>query len=132
MLNLSQEKFVRNLLSALLLFMAINSFGGGFYGILGAKKVPIEWLKGSPFNNYLIPSIILFVVVGGSSLFSALAVFRKHHLGRKSAFVCGIILMLWISVQLVIIGFVSWLQSAIIIVAVLILTLTYLLPKHDY
>lgn len=130
-LKLSQEKFVRYLLSVLLLLVAINAFGGGYYGILGAEDIPIEWLKGSPFHNYLIPSIILFVCVGGSALFAAFAVFRKHHLGHKAAFVCSIMLIIWISVQLAIIGFVSWLQPAIVIAAIVIFTLTWLLPKYD-
>jgi hypothetical protein len=63
----------------------------------GAKNVPTEWLKGSPFHSYFIPSLILFVCVGGSAFFAAIAVFRRHRIARKAAFICGTIVLLWLS-----------------------------------
>jgi hypothetical protein len=35
---------IRYLLGALLTFGAINAFAGGYYGLSGAKGVPLEWL----------------------------------------------------------------------------------------
>src|SRR5690349_9745215 len=113
--NKLPEKLVRYTLAILLLLVAINAFGGGYYGMAGAKNVPMKWLKGSPFHNYFIPSLILFVCVGGSALFAAIAVFTRHHIEHKAAFICGIIIIVWISVQIAIIGYVSWLQPAIAI-----------------
>ena len=66
---------LRYLLGGLLAFGAINAFGGGYYGLSGAEGVPTEWLEGSPFSDYFIPSLVLFTVVGGSFLFAAIAVF---------------------------------------------------------
>ena len=126
----SNKKSVSYALGSLLLFFAINAFGGGYYGMTGAKMVPQEWLNGSPFHNYFIPGLILFVSVGGSAFVSAILVFKQHRLARKATFCCGIIVLGWISVQVAIIGYVSWLQPVIAIVAVLIILLTYLLPRH--
>src|SRR5690242_15281521 len=47
---------VRYLLGALLAFGALNAFGGGYYGLSGADGIPTEWLQGSPFSDYLVPS----------------------------------------------------------------------------
>lgn len=58
------NKLVRYTLGVLLLLIAINAFGGGYYGMAGAKNVPVEWLKGSFFRNYFIPGLILFVFIG--------------------------------------------------------------------
>jgi len=127
----SQEKWIRRTLGGLLLLVAVNALGGGIYGLTGAKDVPTTWLEGSPFHDYVIPSIILVVCVGGTALLAALAVFRRHRLRRKAAYSCGVVLMIWISVQLAIIGFVSWLQPAIIIMAVLIFMYTWLLSRYD-
>ena len=127
----SREKWIRRTVGGLLLLVAINALGGGVYGLTGAKDVPTTWLEGSPFHDYVIPSIILVVCVGGSALLAALAVFRRHRLRLKAAYSCGIVLMIWISVQLAIIGFVSWLQPAIIIMAVLIFMFTWLLSRYD-
>ena len=59
-------KIIRIILGTLLAIIALNALGGGFYGMMGAKEIPIEWLKGSPFKSYFIPALFLFVVVGGS------------------------------------------------------------------
>ena len=40
---------IRSLLIGLLTFGALNAFAGGYYGLAGAKGVPIEWLRGQPF-----------------------------------------------------------------------------------
>jgi hypothetical protein len=46
---------VRRALGVLLAFGAINAFAGGYYGLSGAKGVPVEWPDGSPFGSYFIP-----------------------------------------------------------------------------
>jgi len=129
--NKPAEKLIHYLLGVLLLFVAINAFAGGYYGLSGAKDVPIEWLKGSPFHSYFIPSLILFVCVGGSALFAAIAVFRRHRIARKAAFLCGVIILLWLAVQAAIIGYVSWMQPTTALAAILILLLTWKLTKYD-
>jgi hypothetical protein len=73
----SDRKFVRYFLGTLLAFFALNAFGGGYYGMAGAEGVPLELLEGSPFSSYFIPSLILFLVVGGVSLFASIAVFAR-------------------------------------------------------
>jgi len=128
--NKSTEKFVRYALGILLFLLAINAFGGGYYGMAGANNVPTEWLKGSPFSNYFVPSLILFVCIGGSALLAAIFVFRQHSQARKVAFICGIIVLLWLIVQLAIIGYVSWMQPTTAVTAILILLLTWKLPIH--
>lgn len=78
----SGEKIIRYALGILLLLVALNAFAGGYYGIAGAEGVPLEWLEGSPFSNYVIPGIILMVVVGGSALSAAIAVFIQMKFER--------------------------------------------------
>lgn len=49
---------VRRALVALEAVVALNAVGGGIYGLAGAKNVPREWLAGSPFHSYTIPSLV--------------------------------------------------------------------------
>ena len=119
---------IRYLLGALLTFGAINAFAGGYYGLSGAKGVPLEWLAGSPFSDYFIPSLILFVVVGGVFSFAAIAVFMRSRLARVSAFVAGTVVLVWIAVQLAIIGYVSWMQPATLLAGVFVVIFAWLLP----
>lgn len=121
----------RFILVVLLAMLALNSFGGGLYGMMGAKDIPTEWLEGSGFQDYFIPSLILFVFVGGSAIIAAIAVFKHHIADRKLSFLCAGITGIWILVQIVIIGYVSFLQPLIAMTAILILILANKLPKHE-
>jgi len=97
----------------------------------GAKGVPAEWLAGSPFRDYFIPGLILFVVVGGSFLIGAIAVFARFRIARLAAFSAGVIVFGWLVVQIAIIGYVSWMQPATAIAGLFVLILAWLLPRPD-
>jgi hypothetical protein len=120
--------WIRYLLTALLAFGAINAVAGGYYGLSGAPGVPVEWLAGSPFKDYFIPSLILMVVVGGAFSFAAVAVVARSRLARVSAFAAGMVVLVWITVQLAIIGYVSWMQPATVVAGMLVLILAWLRP----
>jgi hypothetical protein len=109
----------------------VNAFGGGYYGLSGAKGVPTEWLKGSPFPDYFVPSLILLVVVGGSLIVAAMAVFTGLRIAQLAALTAGIVVLGWLAVQLAIIGYVSWMQPTTAIAGVLVLVLGSLLPQSQ-
>jgi protein-S-isoprenylcysteine O-methyltransferase Ste14 len=118
------KKFIRFALGSLLTFLALNAFGGGYYGMSGAEGIPIELLDGSPFSTYFLPSLILFVVVGGTSLAAAVAVFAQSRFARTLCYSLIIILSGWLITQVAIIGYVSWMQPATAFIGLLILILT--------
>jgi len=119
----------RSVLGGLLAFGALNAFAGGYYGMAGAEDVPKEWLEGSPFDDYFIPGLVLFVVVGGSFLAAAIAVFAKLRIARNAALAAGAIVLGWLAVETAIIGYVSWMQPATTIGALLVLFFAWLLPR---
>lgn len=125
----SHPRLVRYALGGLLAFGALNAFGGGFYGLTGAKDIPLEWLEGSPFTSYFIPSLVLVVVVGGAFLVAAVAVLAGRRIARRAAFAAGAIVLGWIAVQVAIIGYVSWMQPVTAACGLLVLVLASLLPK---
>jgi hypothetical protein len=118
----------RYTLGSLLALVALNAFGGGIYGLMGAKEIPLRWLEGSPFTSYFLPSLILFSVVGGSLALGAIAVFASWRSARVLSTNAGIVLLLWITVQVAFIGFVSWLQPVMGIVALAFVILARSLP----
>lgn len=91
--------------------------------------MPFAWLEGSPFSSYFVPSLILFVVVGGFLLNAAIAVFSRSRIARGSALSAGVVVLGWIAVQLSIIGYVSWMQPTTAIAGVLITWLAWRLPS---
>jgi hypothetical protein len=119
------------MLGILLLIVAVNAFGGGYYGMSGAPNVPVEWLRGSPFKTYFIPALILFFGVGGISLIASILVFTNHAVARKMAFYAGVIIMGWLITQVIIIGYVSWMQPATAVAAILILVLVRFYPNSQ-
>lgn len=125
------KNVIRISLGILLLIVCLNAIGGGWYGLAGAESVPQEWLEGSPFHTYLIPSLILLFVVGGSTLFSSIAVFRNARIAPQASLLTGLILLGWIVTQLLIIGYVSWMQPAIFGAAIIILLLGGLLFRFS-
>lgn len=125
---LSNHNFVRFILGILLLLLAINAFYGGWYGMSGAKDVPTEWLKGSIFQDYYFPGLLLFIFVGGSSLLASFHVFKNDKYARLFTFLCVLIVFIWLLSQIAIIGYVSWMQPAIAVLNLVILILALKLP----
>ncbi|MBL4934313.1 hypothetical protein JK636_00925 [Clostridium sp. YIM B02515] len=95
-------KVVYRFLFALQLFVGIGAIGGGMMAILnpqGPGGMPADALKNSPFNNYLIPGIILFSVIGLGSIFSSVMIYlRSKFIGYISS-VFSWALVIWIIVQ---------------------------------
>lgn len=126
----SKEKIIIRFLAALLFIVALNAFGGGYYGLSGANDVPLEWLSGSPFKNYFIPSLILFFCIGGTALIAGIAVIKRHRKARVLALGCALIIFIWLAVQVAIIGYVSWMQPATATAGIVIFFLALQLPKE--
>ncbi|NCA86910.1 MAG: hypothetical protein EOM83_15320 [Clostridia bacterium] len=119
------ERIVRITLGLILSFLALNAFGGGYYAMAGAEGVPLEWLEGSPFHSYFIPGLFLLGVIGGLSTVAAVAVFGRWRGGRFLSLLTGTVVLNWLLVQIIIIGYVSWMQPTTFALAILILVLGY-------
>ena len=124
------DQFIRFSLGILLAILALNAFEGGYYAMAGAKDVPIDLLARSPLKNYFIPGLFLFVIIGGSALYASIAVFRRLPGVKKAAFASAVIVMLWLAIQVAIIGYLSWMQPVTAGVALIILLLTWKLPRY--
>lgn len=122
---------VRYLLVIILVIVGLNGLAGGYYGLSGAEGVPTEWLAGNPFQTYFIPSLILIIAVAVPCLLAAYIVLTKRKSYPLYAFAAGILLLVWIIIQISIIGFVSWLQPAMFIAALLIVALSRSVSKNE-
>jgi hypothetical protein len=68
----------------------------------GLQKLPFPDIF---FQNFIFPGIALLLVNGITNFISFFLIYTKHRYAALSAMCCGIILMLWISVQFVIWSF---------------------------
>ena len=95
------------------LFIGIGALGGStmmfieptgkiwdMYLLLpGMQKLPFPDIL---FQNFIFPGIALLCVNGITNFVSFYLIYTKHRYAALSAMFCGIILMLWITVQFVI------------------------------
>lgn len=94
-------------------FICIGALAGGYsamadpYNPLGA---PAEILKNAPFDNFFIPGVILFSVIGVGNIACALLMLLKWRFIGYSSGVAGGALVIWIVVQCIMIWTVSFLH----------------------
>jgi hypothetical protein len=81
-------------------------FGG--YGLLTdpvGLGVKHAWLDGTPFPDYTVPGVVLLVVFGGGMLFTAATAVRGASVAARAAFVMGLALLGWGTVETATIGY---------------------------
>jgi hypothetical protein len=95
--------------------IAVNAVGGAWYGLGGAPEIPKEWLEGTPFESYLVPSLVLLVAVGGGMTWAAVSLLAGRPRAPAISVAAGVTLMAWIAGQVAMIGprgGFSWLQPS--------------------
>lgn len=116
-------------LLVLLVVQGVGGIAGGLSLALAPDgsimRMPVSYLDGSPFPDYLVPGLILLLVLGVPPLVVAAGLWRGRRWAWYGSVVVGCALMIWILVELTIIPF-SWLQPAFGLVGVLIFGLALL------
>jgi hypothetical protein len=122
----------RRMLIAVELFLALNAVAGAVYAFGGAEGVKRERLDGTPFNDYVIPGVILLVVVGGSLAAAATVLLRRVPNAWAFSVAAGAVVIGWLIVETLMIGLVSWMQPTTFAVALVITGLAFRLkPASD-
>lgn len=101
-------------------------------------KLPITMLEGTSFQNFMIPGIILFLLLGFFPLFlifpliykpnwpviSKLNIYKSYHWAWTYTLYASIILISWINIQVMILETGSAVQGAFGMLGVIMLILT--------
>lgn len=99
----------------LLFFNGIGAIYGGWNLIIHPDGSSIElssdWLNTTPFQNYLVPGIVLFVCNGLFSLFVILAILVKSRYAPYLTIAQGMILCGWLVIQMLLIRTVYFLHA---------------------
>ena len=90
----------------LLLFLGF----GGIYGALmlisdpsgGKFEWSLELLNGTPFNSFLLPGIVLLIVNGLLPIYVAIIVGLKKKYANTFILLQGVVVIIWLTVQLLI------------------------------
>ena len=92
--------------------------------------MPPDMLKGTPFNDFLVPGIILFPVIGIGQVVGGMLTIRRHRFAGYLGAVLGIGLMIWIFVQVNMIGGRHILQYSYFMLGVVETALSFLIQEH--
>ncbi|WP_309607722.1 hypothetical protein [Flavobacterium sp.] len=125
-----KSKTARNIHLILLAFLGISAVGGGGTLIISPSGkllggLPLSILDNSPFDNFLIPGIILFLVLGVFPIFIVFALIKKPiskfaerfnlfsdmHWAWTFSIYIAFALIIWIQVETIFIQGVGWLQT---------------------
>lgn len=125
-----KKYFEIKILISCVIFQALSGLAGGIGLIFdptgNSLKIPQEWLLNSPFRDYLIPGIILFTVLGIFPAFVSVGLWKAKYWGWLGSLLLGVALLIWIIIEIKIIGYQSSppLQLIYGILGIVILVLT--------
>lgn len=111
------------ILMVLLLIQGLGGLAGGLSLTIrpdgSIMKMPVSYLEGSPFSDFLIPGLVLLLVLGVLPLVAVGGLWMRRSWAWYAAFAVGCALMVWILVEITIVPF-NWLQPVYGVVGVLI------------
>jgi len=133
------------LLIILMVFESLGALYGGIILIIDPTgsllKMPLTMLSNTPFSNYFIPGIILGILLGVIPSFAAVGLvlrprwkwanrinlYRDRHFGWSYSLYTGIMLNIWITIQIFLVGYGALIQTIYALVAIFII-IVCLLP----
>lgn len=134
MVNVNRKIFI--VLGAIQVFIGIGAIGGGFMLVKDASGnalgVPMSFIEGSPFRDFLIPGIFLLAVNGVGSMIGACFSFTKRQYAQEIAIALGAILVSWIVIQVIIIDSIGWLHILYFILGVIELGIGLYIRRHRF
>lgn len=137
----------RNILVFLLAFLGLGAIGGGGALIISPSGkllggLPLSILENSPFDNFLVPGIILFFVLGlipcllvyallkrpESKIAGYFNFFKDMYWAWSFSIYIAFGLIIWIQVETIFVQSVGWLQTFYMLYSIPIVFVA-LLPK---
>lgn len=101
------KRFLSVISSLLLIFNGAGALYGGWnlmtYPDGSSIHLSLHWLEHTPFTDYLIPGIILFITNGLFSFFAFIALLLKAKKYDRLVMAQGAILTGWIIIQMILI-----------------------------
>lgn len=120
---------MKSLLFILVSFIAVTSTLSGLLMISNPGgailNLPISLLEGTPFKNFLIPGILLTTMVGSVNLLAVFFNMQRHPNRYHWAIAGGIVISIWIIVQMLLIGAIHWLHFLYLGIGILIILIAY-------
>jgi hypothetical protein len=103
--NHMKHKGIRITLAISEACIGLGALGGGIALLSGAfdQWLPVAFLQGTLFNDYLIPGLVLTIVIGGGMLLASAAQFIQREWAVLLSAAMGLIMLGWEIVEVAII-----------------------------
>lgn len=128
------KKAIRNFEIGLLGFVALSAIPSGIIMMVFPQgdpmNMPLSMLEGSPFKSFFWPGIMLCGIIGLSHAIALFMGLKSRPLSGSAAAVAGLGLIIWLYVQVSMIGGGHWLQILYFAVAIAEVTLAVLLLRE--
>jgi hypothetical protein len=120
------------MLGALQVFVGITAILGGF-GLVSdpsgaGMEVSLTLLENSIFPNYLIPGLVLLIFIGVGNALGGIATFSRHRNFGKMAILLGAFLVIYILIEIGIVGLLNLSQPLYLILGLAEIALGLKLP----
>lgn len=141
---------MRALLITFLFLLALGAIAGGGALIIAPDgrllEMPLSVLEKSPFENFLIPGIILFLILGVAPILTATGLIKKlnssiaeklnllkdMHWSWTFTLYIAFADILWIQIQMQFIKSVSWLHTFYVFFGLLIILVALMQPVRNF
>lgn len=125
---------IYNVLGGIQLFISLGALGAGWLMLThpsgSINGMSVEILADSPFSDFFIPGMVLFVVNGLGNLLGAFLAFNKKAAAGNVAILLGMLLIGWLGFQVFWIGFYPIIQSLYMFLGFSEMVLGYLITKN--
>jgi hypothetical protein len=92
------------LLAALELLVAVPAVPSGIALIRDGMGMDRAWIDHTLLPDYTIPGVLLLAVIGGGTAAAAALTLARPQLGRPAALVAGVVLLAWLAIETLMIG----------------------------
>ena len=120
---------IRRTLIGLHLFNAISAVGGGIALAAGLLGVPVDLLRHTPFDSFVVPGIFLAVIIGGSATIGATALLNHRLQAPIASAAAGAVMVGWILGETLLVEGFSWLQGLYLLTGSLTVVATIRLSR---
>jgi hypothetical protein len=111
------------ILGSVQIFIALGAIPAGIGFLMDttgtAMGNSVDMLANSPLRSFLIPALFLVIVHGLGNVTGAILSFRKNSFSGIAGFSLGVILMLWIIIQVLWIGLSSFMQPLFFFIGII-------------
>ena len=91
--------------------LGVTALGGGIYMATHPETMmPLEYLEGTPFSDWLLPGIALVLVNGVWPLLALVLTWRRARWAPLAQCGVGLTLMAWLLVQIPLVGYATMFQ----------------------